>query len=169
MYCLTAPNARYSDHRQKTGKNPVTVVKKTHNVKNNLLCDEQKRILWLSKTFDGSVHDKRIADEQPVRFPVGITVWQDTGFQGYNPENVIVKMPTKKPKGKELSQIQKQENKEISSFRILVEHAIGSVKQCRIVKERFRCTKFGFDDKVMLIACGLHNFRISLKNNAIIN
>ena len=137
-------------------------------MKNNLLCNAQKRILWLSKTFDGSVHDKKIADEHFVRFPAGITLWQDTGFLGHNPENVSVKMPTKKPKGKELTQEQKQENKAISSFRILVEHAIGGVKRCRIVKERFRCTKFGFEDTVMLIACGLHNFRISLKNNAII-
>jgi hypothetical protein len=125
--------------------------------------------LWLSKTFDGSGHDKKIADEQPVRFPAGITLWQDTGFLGHTPKNVTVKMPTKKPKGKELTEEQKQKNKEISSFRILVEHAIGGVKRCRIVKERFRCTKFGFDDMVMLIACGLHNFRISLKYNTIIN
>ena len=150
-----------------TGKNLVTVEKKTHNVKNNLLSSEQKRILWLSRTFDGHVHDKKIADQQPLRFPAGITLWQDTGFLGHKPENVIVRMPTKKPKGKELTPEQKQENREISSFRIIVEHAIGGVKRCRIVKERFRCYKFGFDDLVMLIACGLHNFRISLKYNAI--
>ncbi len=72
-------------------------------------------------------------------------------------------MPVKNPKGKELSKQQKESNKKISAFRILVEHAIGGVKKCRTVKERFRCRKFGFDDPVMLIACGLHNFRISLK------
>jgi hypothetical protein len=143
------------------------VVKKTHNVKNNLLSNSEKRILWLSRTFDGSVHDKKIIDEQPICFPAGVTLWQDTGFLGHNPENITVKMPTKKPKGKELTQEQKQENKEISSFRILVEHAIGGVKRYRIVKERFRCTKFGFEDTVMLIACGLHNFRISMKTKCI--
>jgi len=163
MFCLTAPSDQYRDRWTKTGKNPVTVVKKTHNVKNNLLCNDPKRILWLSRTFDGSVHDKKITDEQPLRFPAGITLWQDTGFLGHNPENINVKMPAKKPKGKELTQEQKQENREISSFRIIVEHAIGTVKRCRIVKERFRCYKFGFDDFVMLIACGLHNFKISLK------
>lgn len=138
-------------------------------MKNNVLCNSQKRILWLSKTFDGSVHDKKIADEQPVRFPAGIILWQDTGFLGHKPAEVIVKMPAKKPKGKELSREQKQKNREISSFRIIVEHAIGGVKRYRIVKERFRCTKFGFDDTVMLIACGLHNFRISMKSNLIEN
>ncbi|MDR2064371.1 MAG: transposase family protein [Prevotellaceae bacterium] len=79
-YCLTARNARFGDHRTKTGKNPVIVVKKTHNVKNSLLCKAQKRILWLSRTFDGSVHDKKITGEHPLRLPSGITLWQDTGF-----------------------------------------------------------------------------------------
>jgi hypothetical protein len=96
-----------------------------------------------------------------LSLPLGTTLWQDTGFLGHKPVNAIIKMPTKKPKGKQLTDIQKDENKKISSFRILVEHAIGGVKKCRIVKERFRCRKFGFDDLVMLIACGLHNFRIT--------
>jgi hypothetical protein len=111
----------------------------------------------------GYVHDKRIADEQPLRLPAGITLWPDTGFLGRCPKNVRVKMPMKKSKGKELSTEQKQQNKAIASFRVLIEHAIGGVKKWRIVKERFRCRKFGFDDLVMLIACGLHNFKIALK------
>lgn len=131
-------------------------------MKNDLLCTPDKRILWLSKTYDGSIHDKKIIDEQPLNLSSGTTLWQDTGFLGHTPENVTIKMPTKKPKGKQLSDNQKEENRKISSFRILVEHAIGGVKRCRIVKDRFRCRKFGFDDLVMLIACGLHNFRISI-------
>ncbi len=72
-------------------------------MKNNLLCTADKRILWLSKTYEGSIHDKKIMDEQPLSLPPRITLWQDTGFIGHKPENVIVKMPTKKPKGKQLS------------------------------------------------------------------
>ncbi|MDR0712408.1 MAG: transposase family protein [Prevotellaceae bacterium] len=53
------------------------------------------------------------------------------------------------------------------SFRIIVEHDIGDAKRCRIVKERFRCYKFGFDDLVMLITCGLHNFHGLLKKNSV--
>jgi len=76
-------------------------------------------------------------------------------------------MPTKKPKGKELKDDQKEANHSISSFRVLVEHAIGGAKRCRIVKDRFRCHKFGFEDLVMELACGLHNFRISLNINSV--
>lgn len=108
--------------------------KKTHNIKNNLLCTPEKRILWLSKTYDGSVHDKKIMDEQPLSLPSGTTLWQDTGFIGHKPDNVTINMPTKKPKRKQLSDNQKDENKRISSFRIIVEHAIGGVKKCRMSK-----------------------------------
>ncbi|OAV66137.1 hypothetical protein Barb6_02658 [Bacteroidales bacterium Barb6] len=46
----------------------------------------------------------------------------------YKPENVTVKMPAKKPEGKQLSDAQKEENKKISSFRILVKYNRKSEK-----------------------------------------
>ncbi len=42
-------------------------------------------------------------------------------------------------------------------------------KRCRIIKDRLRCHKFGFEDLIMELACGLHNFRITLKNIALQN
>ena len=132
-----------------------------------MLSSLDTRILWLSKTYNGSVHDKKICDLQPLALPVGVFLWQDNGFVGHSPEGTTVLMPTKKPKGKELTAEQKLQNKEISSIRIIVEHAIGGVKIWRITKDTYRCRKFGFEHKVMLIACGLHNFLISLKTNVI--
>ena len=139
----------------------IIAVKKTHNLKNNLLALPDLRILWLSSTYPGKVHDKHICDLEQPAFPKGIYLWQDGGFLGYNPENVTVKMPARKPRGKELTEEQKQENKRTCSFRVKVEHAIGRVKIFRIVKERFRCHKLFFDDLVFEIACGLHNFKLS--------
>ncbi len=141
----------------------ATVVKKTHSVKNNILSLPDRRILFLSRTYNGSVHDKKICNDQPLTFPKGINLWQDTGFVGHYPEGVNIRMPSKKPKGKELSKEQKQKNREIFRFRVLVEHAICGAKRCRIIKERLRCHKFEFDDLIMELACGLHNFRITMK------
>ena len=47
----------------------------------------------------------------------------------------------------------------ISKARITVEHVISGVKRCRIVKDVFRNTREAYDDLVMKIACGLHNYR----------
>lgn len=119
---------------------------------------------YLSETYPGRIHDKRICDlEEPV-FPSGINLFQDTGFEGYEPPGVTIYQPKKKPKGQELAAAEKAENKIISRIRILVEHIISGVKRCRIVKDIFRNTKAFFADQVMEIACGLHNFRTTLRN-----
>ncbi len=63
---------------------------------------------------------------------------QDSGFQGFTPDKAIVIMPVKKPKGKELADEQKQENKKKASLRVVVEHAIGQIKVWRILKDKIR-------------------------------
>lgn len=134
--------------------------KKRHTIKNNVVSDKRSRkIKVLSPTCEGKKHDKKLADEQDILFPPGSKLWQDTGFQGYEPENVTLYQPTKKPKGKELTAQQKEQNRQISKERILVEHSIGGVKVFGIVRDIFRNMKDDFDDLVMETACGLHNLR----------
>ena len=43
-------------------------------------------------------------------------------------------MPKKKPKEKELTDIEKIQNKAINSVRVVVEHAIGGIKRFRIAR-----------------------------------
>jgi hypothetical protein len=56
-----------------------------------------KTLTGLSATYEGKKHDKKLADEQALRFPKGSKLWKDTGFQGYEPEGVFGK--GKKEKG----------------------------------------------------------------------
>jgi hypothetical protein len=135
--------------------------KKRHTVKNNVIVNKNTgKIKGLSATCEGKKHDKKLADEQALRFPKGSKVWKDTGFQGYEPENTTTFQPKKKPKGGELTPEEKVENTAISSVRIRVEHSIGGVKVYRITRDIFRNLKQEFDDLVMETACGLHNLRI---------
>ena len=135
-----------------------------HTVKNNLIIDIEERLVrYLSQTFAGRMHDKRICDEEGYTFPPGCVLFKDTGFQGFEPDHVATYQPKKKPRGQELSSADKAENTMIASIRILVEHVIGGVKRCRIVRDIFRNTKAHFDDLVMEVACGLHNFRAMLR------
>jgi DDE superfamily endonuclease/Helix-turn-helix of DDE superfamily endonuclease len=60
--------------------------KKAHTDKNVLVVNAaSKRVLFLSRTRAGKVHDKKVADEEHVRYPRGATLHKDTGFQGYEP------------------------------------------------------------------------------------
>jgi hypothetical protein len=115
-------------------------------------------VLGLGATQAGSKHDKACVDEEGYSFPPGTTLYQDTGFQGYAPAGASIEQPTKKPRGKELSPQQKEENRKISSERVFVEHSIGGVKVFHIVSTIFRNIKKGFDDLVMETVCGLFNF-----------
>ena len=136
--------------------------KKAHTVKNHLVAHpESRRVCYLSKTAPGKTHDKKLADESEIHFPPRSTLEQDTGFQGFNPAQVIVLQPTKKAKGKELSFSEKFINRCISSGRIVVENIIAGIKRCRIVKDVLRNWKCDFDDLVMELACGLHNLRVA--------
>lgn len=135
--------------------------KKAHTVKNNVISKRGGGILFLSDTYEGKKHDKKIADEEGYAFPSGSTLWQDSGFQGYAPLGVTVKQPKKKPRKAELSDAEKGENRDISSVRVEIEHQIGGIKRCQIVVQKFRNWVEHYIDDVMETACGLHNFRLS--------
>jgi hypothetical protein len=136
--------------------------KKKHTVKNAVIVTACCLILYVSRTFSGRVHDKTIADSA-YSIPLGYTLVQDTGYQGYQPEGVKIIQPQKKPRGKDLTREQKESNRRISSYRVRVEHVIGSVKRYRIVKDECRLRKNNFVDDVLLYCAALHNFRLKTR------
>lgn len=66
----------------------------------------------------------------------------------------------KTPHKKELTEIEKENNRKIFKVRVKMEHAISSIKYSRNVKDVLRNTKDDFSDLVMVIACSLHNLRV---------
>ena len=125
-----------------------------------LVVDANGRIWFLSATYEGKAHDKRIADEAQYRLPEGSVLGQDTGFQGFTLPGVIILQPKKKPKGGTLTDDEKADNQWISHIRVLVEHSIGGVKVYRIVHDVIRHWCPYIRDQVMVICCGLYNLRL---------
>ena len=131
-------------------------------MKNVLLVDAPLTILFLSDTYGGRTHDKRIADATPYPLPAGSRLLQDLGFLAFTLPEVEILMPTRKPRGQELSLEAKLTNQALYYRRLRIEHVNSSVKRCRIVKDRLRLWKQGIHDRVMEICCALHNFRVRL-------
>jgi hypothetical protein len=129
-----------------------------------LINEHTERVDYLSQTYCGKTHDKKIADREAIHYPPHTTLDQDTGFQGYAPLGVLTFQPKKKPRGKDLGVADLFFNRLISSVRIRVEHVIASIKRCRIVKDVFRNTTEGMSDLVMRVACALHNWRTSFRH-----
>ena len=115
-----------------------------------------------SDTYGGRVHDKRIADATPYPLPARSRLLQDLGFLAFTLPHVEMLMPTKKPRGQELSLEEQRANQALNQRRLRIEHVNSSVKRCRIVKDRIRLWKEGIRDLVMELCCALHNFRVRL-------
>jgi len=127
-----------------------------------LLVNALLTILFLSDTYGGRVHDKRIADATPYPLPAGSGLLQDLGFLAFTLPQVTILMPIKKPHGQELTFEEQQTNQALHHRRLRIEHVNSSVKRCRIVKDRIRLWKEGIRDLVMELCCALHNFRVRL-------
>ena len=134
--------------------------KKRHTRKHITGSTRQKRVILLSKARPGSMHDKRQLDEEDLvrHIPDEVAVEGDLGFQGLQNEYENIHLPHKKPRGKELSEQQKQENREFSSQRVRCEHAHAGIKRYNAVTAVYRNRVSDFDDRLMLNAAGLWNF-----------
>jgi len=61
--------------------------KKIHSDKNVIIATvKKKRVSYLSQTYPGKTHDKKVADTEKITYPKHIALHKDTGFQGYEPE-----------------------------------------------------------------------------------
>lgn len=70
--------------------------KKAHSDKNVVIVNTRsKRVGYLSPTYAGKTHDKKVADEEQIAYPRQAILYQDTGFQGYEPKVEDVRQPKK--------------------------------------------------------------------------
>ena len=101
--------------------------------KNVLLINAALTILFLSDTYPGSTHNKRIADTTPYPLPAGSRLLQDLGFLAFTLDQVEMIMPTKKPRGRTLTRVEKATNRRIARRRVCSVNS--SVKRCYIVHD----------------------------------
>lgn len=148
--------------KTKVQKKEYSGKKKGHTRKNIVVTDRKKKILVITPTKNGKVHDKKLLDKSVLELPDIISKIVDTGFQGLQHLFKNVFIPKKKPRGGELTQEEKTWNFLISSSRIGVEHTIGGMKRFGIASKIFRGIN-GQDDQYMLVSAGLYNLRLMYK------
>ena len=130
--------------------------KKQHTFKNQfIILPKADDIVDVIVGLPGPVSDINLLREQQKKFDSAQKFKGDKAYIG--DKNVTT--PHKKPKKRELSEIQKQENKAFSSSRILIEHLIRTVKIFQIAAQRFRLHPQTYQ-QVILTVCGLVRLRI---------
>lgn len=134
--------------------------KKRHTSKNLAAVAKNKRILVLTPSIKGKIHDKKIHDQEDIigGIPDEIPVLADLGFQGVQKQYENIHLPHKKPKGGELTQEQKKENTELAKQRVVCENAFAGVKRYNVISDIYRNRVSKFEDKLILTASGLWNF-----------
>jgi len=137
--------------------------KKAHTRKRVLAADGSRRIRILSATRPGRRHDKAVADAHLVaeRTPQTVGLWGDSGFQGLDKKHPNVHVVKRGTKRRPLTESEREENRFISSVRIVVEHAIAGMKRYGVVHQVLR-NKIGiFDDRVARVCAGLWNWHLN--------
>ena len=147
--------------------------KHQHSVKNTVMSSLRRYILFLGATVWGSQHDYGLFKTE---FAPGqdwfasLKVWIDLGYLGFANDYTTLELniPHKKPRKSKtnpapsLTETQKEENSNISKIRIVVEHALASIKHWAILTAKFRNRIDQMDDKVIFAAAGLHNFLLNI-------
>lgn len=137
--------------------------KKRHTRKHLAIVTPTKRVLVLTPAREGKVHDKRLLDETQLvdAIPPEVSIAVDLGFQGIQAQHDNIRIGHKKPKKQELTDQQKQENRELNRERVRCEHAFAGMKRYNAVSQCYRNHVPDFDDRLMLTAAGLWNFYLS--------
>jgi hypothetical protein len=151
------PKKKKAQNKAYSGK------KKAHTRKSVIVSDKKRRVLVITKQKSGRRHDKRLADKDDIfkQIPKEIVAMADTGFQGADKDHSNILIPKKKPRGRELTAHEKEINKIISSYRVIVEHAIGGIKRYRCMSEKLRNHKPFTDDTFLLLSAGLWNYHLA--------
>ncbi len=165
-----------TDRRVQRPKNPKKQNKlysgkrKTTTRKNIVVASERKEILYLTPTKSGRRHDKRLLDKSGIEnLPAFVTAWVDTGFTGLSKIHSNTQIPKKHTKRRPLSYREKENNRLISSFRSVVEHAICGMKRLKATTDVYRNRRINFDDTLMLLSAGIWNYHLRFASVSLVN
>jgi hypothetical protein len=111
---------------------------KRHGMNVQILADPAGRLLWASPALAGAIHDIRAAREHGILDALasaGIPCWADKGYQGAGP---AVRVPFR-GRWENLSAGQQAVNRSQAKIRALVEPAVATLKNWRLLR-KLRCS-----------------------------
>ena len=149
--------------------------KKKHTIKNTIIASLDFIVLYVGVTFSGKNHDYGMFKKEfnsDLNWFSSFNVLIDLGYTGFGSDYEIktVEIPHKKPyktknnTNPELTKKQKEENREMSRKRVIVENVIGGMKRFRCISDRYRNHITELKNLFILLAAGLWNFNMAYRN-----
>jgi DDE superfamily endonuclease len=108
---------------------------------------------------NGKRHDFRLFKESNLHIHPEIEALVDSGYTGLDKYHAKSRISQKSSKKKPLSREQKEQNRKLSSDRVLNENVIGKLKRFKILADRYRNRRKRFGLRFNLIA-GLYNYEL---------
>jgi len=139
--------------------------KHAHTLKTQVVVSRTGRIVDVSKTYPGRVHDKKILDLENTitKLPRQAKKRMDKGYDGAtrdHPQAHIVLPHKRRRNSPPLSRGQKRANTLRSKARILVENTIGRLKKYRVLDDKYRSSEQDYNQHFRNIAA-LCNYRLA--------
>jgi hypothetical protein len=169
----TTEQQRQRPHGKRKQKKYYSGKKKRHTLKTEIIATPSGRILHVSKSYPGRVHDRRIHEEEKIAafLPKETRQYYDKGYEGVQfaqPDHDI-RLPYKRKSpgrngkgmhGPPLTRGQKQANTLRAKRRIKVEHVFSRMKKFRILSVVYRNAEESYNVTFRGVAA-LLNFRLS--------
>ena len=131
--------------------------KKRHTLKTQIRTTTYGKILDVSQTHPGSLHDFALDKKEPPP-PKNAHLYADSGDQGLDKIHQRVEIPYKKPKKGELPDAEKDYNQTLSRIRVKVENVLAQLKVFKILSARDRNKRLRYHEKFRIIA-GIVNLK----------
>lgn len=111
--------------------------KKKHTLKTEVIMREDGKILAVSRTAKGRIHDFRMRKEgKPL--PSHTKRFVDLGYQGLQKLCSHVQLPFRRKRGTSLNKEQLVHNQKHSSFRSRIEHKFRQLKIFKVLSDTYR-------------------------------
>ena len=131
--------------------------KRKHVLKEEIQTDQYGKILNISKSYEGRMHDFKIRKKSD-HIPKNAEVQADSGYQGLQKIHKNTKIPYKRRRNKPLTPEQKAHNSKLASSRITVEHVFAQLKKFKILGTVYRNFRKKLNLRFNIIA-GIYNLR----------
>ena len=132
------------------------------------MSNRSRRILYVGKTTWAHQHDYAIFKQEfdpSLPWFEQQTLWVDLGYQGlekdYQPAQLLIPLKKTSRSDASVKELKKALNKRIAQLRISVEHAIGGMKNYRIITQPIRLKALALIDKIIETCAGLWNYKLT--------
>jgi hypothetical protein len=125
--------------------------KKRHTLKTEIRTTLEGRIVHVSKSKPGAIHDFALHKQAPP-LPKNTRAFVDSGYQGLDKYHPQTELPFKASKNKPLDQEGKAYNQALSRIRVKIENVLAQIKTFKIMAERYRNKRKRYNIKFNIIA-----------------